>query len=383
MFKMRSTQPDFAYLTNPFGKPTEDEIIFNSKPGFLYSNEFNGGRFFQMVTEFEDDFELKLSSKTMMKVVYIKDKQDINGLHIIKLINNLPTQDIKLSNFSLAHLKMFLSFISTIDLKSITEKKLRIIDESNIDDETYSKIRTILSFEDGQKIVESLLNDGIVSSKDIVNVFYRKEQLNIFQRMLNEQDYWKEYLISSKSKENKEEKAWQIFFAKNQWIFGYGLDYHFRGILQREFFASNTDADGSESVISDFLLGDKKFTTFVELKTPSTPIFAKSKNRSNSWSLSNELIDSVSQILEQKASGMNKINNDQLFDSEGKEIKQKAHDSKVILILGNWNQIKDENDKIRQIKEKTFELFRRDSRNIEFLTYDELFERAKFIVEAS
>jgi hypothetical protein len=29
------------------------------------------------------------------------------------------------------------------------------------------------------------------------------------------------------------------------------------------------------------------------------------------------------------------------------------------------------------------ELFRRDSRNVEILTFDELFERAKFIVEGA
>ena len=40
-----------------------------------------------------------------------------------------------------------------------------------------------------------------------------------------------------------------------------------------------------------------------------------------------------------------------------------------------------ENPLERQIKEKTFELYRRDSRNIKMLTYDELLERARFIVQ--
>ena len=38
-------------------------------------------------------------------------------------------------------------------------------------------------------------------------------------------------------------------------------------------------------------------------------------------------------------------------------------------------------DKEKRVKLKTFELFRRDSRNVEIITYDELYERAKFIVE--
>ena len=57
-----------------------------------------------------------------------------------------------------------------------------------------------------------------------------------------------------------------IFFNKNPWIFGYGLGYRFMGILQKEFSASGTEADGTGQVSGDFLIGDKKFTTFVELK---------------------------------------------------------------------------------------------------------------------
>lgn len=172
---------------------------------------------------------------------------------------------------------------------------------------------------------------------------------------------------------------WQYFFEKNEWIFGYGLDYRFQGILQREFAASNSEADGSNVVFSDFLLGDKRFTTFVELKKSDTPIFGKDKNRSNCWRLSDDFIESVSQILEQKASGQLKLATLQ-HDKNGKEIKQKAYDSKVILIIGSWDQIKNCIDEEKQIKKRTVELFRRDSRNIEILTFDELYDRAKFIV---
>ena len=40
-------------------------------------------------------------------------------------------------------------------------------------------------------------------------------------------------------------------------------------------------------------------------------------------------------------------------------------------------------DKGIDIKKKTFELYCRDSRNIKILTYDELYRRAKFIVESA
>ena len=144
---------------------------------------------------------------------------------------------------------------------------------------------------------------------------------------------------------------------------------------------SNVGLDGSNTVITDYLLGDKMFTTFVELKKPSTKLFAKIQNRSNSWRLSSDVVHSVSQILEQKASGLIKLDKPG-YDSDGNIITQKAYNSKVILIIGHWKELKESsNDLECEIKKKTLELFRTDSRNIELLTYDELYDRAKYIVE--
>ena len=58
----------------------------------------------------------------------------------------------------------------------------------------------------------------------------------------------------------------------------------------------------------------------------------------------------------------------------------KRNGSKVILIVGHWREIEECEGKEKNIKEKTFELFRRDSRNVEIITFDELYERANHIV---
>ena len=229
-------------------------------------------------------------------------------------------------------------------------------------------------------IIEKLVNEGAITSKDIVNTSFRKKELGIFKKLIDESDYWKTYASENSISSTSEEKIWQIFFEKNEWIFGYGLDYRFQTILQRESHISDSELDGSNNVIADYLLGDKKFTTFVEIKKPSTPLFGSAKNRSNSWRLSNDVVYSVSQILEQKASGLIKLDKPG-YDYAGNPINQKAYDSKVILIIGHWKQLEESsNPHESEIKKKTFELFRNDSRNIEILTYDELYDRARFIV---
>ncbi|OGZ69827.1 MAG: hypothetical protein A3D44_01875 [Candidatus Staskawiczbacteria bacterium RIFCSPHIGHO2_02_FULL_42_22] len=269
-------------------------------------------------------------------------------------------------------IKALRDFLDSIALLQFPDDKKARIEEADL-----LKIKSIFYKNPDIKLIEETLRSN-VTSKDIVAIGYRKNQLEIFKKLLYE-GYLSEYKKVIKMENSKDEKVWQYFFEKNEWIFGYGLDYRFQSILQKEFAASNSEADGSSTVFSDFLLGDKKFTTFVELKKPETLIWGIEKNRSNSWRFSNDLIDSISQILEQKASGQIKLELLQ-HDTDGREIKQRAYDSKVILIIGCWNQINGCEDKERRIKEKTFELFRRDSRNIEILTYDELYDRAKFIV---
>ncbi len=360
-------------------KPTQEDIINSSIPNRLYWHEFENNRFFQVIHQDETGFEIKLAPKTMFKVIYLMDKDDIEGFELIK-VSNVATQKVTLNKFNFAQLKAFLSFINEIDLKGVTEKRLKILDDQELDSDTVRSVKTLLSKNGGAEIVEALINEGIISSKDIVNTSFRKRGLQIFKDLLQISDYWKQYAASNGVSTFSEEKVWQYFFEKNQWIFGYGLDYRYQEILQREVHLSGTDLSGAQAVIGDYLLGDKFFTTFVELKKPSTPLFAKSGNRSNSWRLSNDLIESVSQILEHKASGLIRLNAGEYVDKE--TLQQKAYDSKVILIIGNWEElIKTSSTQEREIKKKTFELFRRDSRNIEILTFDELYERACFIVE--
>lgn len=368
---------------NEFNNPSEEQIIRNSKVNMLYSHEFDAGRFFQVIHEDEVGFEIKLAPRTMLKAIYLKEEDDIEGIQFIKLVSDKEKESIKLSKFNLAQIKAFLSFISEIDLKGITAKRLKLFDDQELDGSTIKTLKTLLSKQGGSEIIETLIKEGIITSKDIVNTSFRKRGLQIFKSLIDDANYWKVYASENNISDKKEEKVWQYFLEKNEWIFGYGLDYRFQTILQREANVSDVGLDGSNTVIADYLLGDKLFTTFIEIKKPSTSLFDKNKNRSNAWSLSTDLINSVSQILEQKASGLIKLEKNQ-YDSHGKLIQQKAYDSKVVLIIGHWRELEiSKSDLEKEIKKKTFELFRRDSRNVEIITYDELYERARFIVQGN
>ncbi len=205
-----------------------------------------------------------------------------------------------------------------------------------------------------------------LSEDDINTILGRKDALSLFHKMLY-------------GSESHSEADWQNFFECNDWIFGYGLNYHYLHILQREAHISRTDLSGSNDVISDFLLSDKRFTKLVELKTPQTPLFKNHQNRSDSWRLSSDLTDAISQILAQKANWeMESINPN--FNDNGSRITEGASDVECILIIGSHSLITGSEREI-DIKQRTLELYRRNLRNIDIFLYDELYDRAKFIVE--
>lgn len=371
-------------------KSSEGDIVQNSYSDALYSHDFKGGKYFSLISEDRGrDFEMQISQRIKFQVTFINSRDDINGLTIQKFKYRKgqwleeETEKITLSQFDFQKLTSFLQFLSEIDLKSISERRISLIDDSlqEIDSGTRQKIQTLLLTENGKDLIEELLNNGSINSRDLVNIGYRKEQVRIFERLLANDDFMNEYATSHSIPVSQKEKIWQHFFQNNKWIFGYGLDYRFLNIIEREASISGTDLAGKGAEFADFLTGCENFTVLVELKRADTPIFGVNTNRSGSWKLSNDLINAVSQILEQKASWQIQSENNNNFDSSGNLITQRTFDPRAILIIGDTSQFIGE-DRENRIKAKTFELFRRDSRNIEILTYDEVYRRAKYLVES-
>ncbi len=231
-------------------------------------------------------------------------------------------------------------------------------------------------------IVELLVNSDpsqvLNAIKTVITANLSQDDINT---ILGRKDVLKEYNKRLQTPSQYDEPDWQKFFENNEWIFGYGLRYKYLSIIQRECRVSGTDLCGRNSVISDFLLSDSRFTKLVELKRPDTPLFKNKQNRSESWQLSNDLTDSISQILSQKASWEIKSQLEN-FDDDGKRIAEFTCDVDCILVIGMSDQFAGD-DKDAAIKKKTIELYRRNMRNIEILFYDELLERTQFIVEGS
>jgi hypothetical protein len=133
----------------------------------------------------------------------------------------------------------------------------------------------------------------------------------------------------------------------------------------------------------DFLThskGNANFTVLVEIKKPNSDLIAKTtrsgepmRYRNGAWLLGSELLGGILQLQAncktwQRTS--NYVENQELRDQQTYTINPKG-----ILIIGSTSQL------TNQEQIESFESFRSSLSNLEVLTFDELLERAKFILD--
>lgn len=181
--------------------------------------------------------------------------------------------------------------------------------------------------------------------------------------------------------EELDESYWQKFFQNNQWIFGYGLNYQFNTVLSDQPHYGGIDYTGSGAQRGDFLLTSNaiaKFTRIVEIKKPGTKLLTYQNGKPKSYRngaclIGSELAGAVSQMQVNcktwQKSSLDFQNYKRLRGSNIHTVQPGG-----ILVIGNTNELSTD------ASIETFEIYRRNLINPEIITFDELFERAKFIV---
>jgi len=225
-----------------------------------------------------------------------------------------------------------------------------------------------------KKIVENKIDEI-----DIVSLGYRKRQLKSFKNML--------------LNDSLNELDWQHFFEKNNWIFGYGLSYIFHNGLddkKLEQITSGNDFNSSGKRVDALLktAGIINSLCFVEIKTHKTKLLKELNSkayRTSCWSVSDELMGGVAQIQNtvslniKKFYGKIQMKNNETRDLTGEELFN--FQPKSFLVIGKLDEFKGEFG-TNEDKFRSFELFRKNIFNPEIITFDELYERAKYIVDS-
>ena len=214
----------------------------------------------------------------------------------------------------------------------------------------------------------------------------RKKNLRAFYYLLKDiresrKVYQEKYTI-----QNGEEHIWHHFLQNNDWILGLNADLRFITDFLDEQKVGKENSKGSESPQVD-LFGISEFTTLIELKHSSANIFkaTKAKGRANTWDFTSDFIEGISQCLGQKNELERSFDSKVFVGADNKRLSKdqiETIDPKSLLLIGNKKREFpiNEQDNTNILKNNTLERFRRNNRNIDVLSFDELFERAYHIV---
>jgi hypothetical protein len=231
-------------------------------------------------------------------------------------------------------------------------------------------------------IVEALRKRGAQSLRSILTQLSSSSGLTLSQDDINELLKRKDRLLEFDGALDSHlaEDWWQGFFKRNKWIFGHGLNYEILRCVQDQAHYGGLRLDGKGDQRGDYLAatrGDLSFTVLVEIKTPDTRLVQGDKEiRNGTWSLSKELVDAVAQ-LQTNVDKWNTVGSrqyDNIKKLEGEGIYTVL--PKGILVIGRSRDLDDGSS-----KHPTFQRFRKSVHGIEILTFDEVYLRAKFIVE--
>lgn len=240
--------------------------------------------------------------------------------------------------------------------------------------------------------LQELIELSNLSTSDLRSITFekRKTSLRVYYHLLKNSivngKMIRDSYQSKYSLRNGEEYIWHHFLKQHDWILGLNVDARFIIDFLDEQKVGSEDSKGKKSPTTD-ILGITDFTTLIELKHSSTNIFKKDKNKSraNTWDLTSDFIEGISQCLGQKFELDKTFSSKEFVKSDGTRLNKsdiQSIDPKAIFLIGDKkrefpiNKLDDTN----LLKNKTLQRFRRNNRNIDVLTYDELFERAYQII---
>lgn len=163
------------------------------------------------------------------------------------------------------------------------------------------------------------------------------------------------------------EGRWQDFFNENPFILNMAFGYPVIKVRdQASVGGRKLSGDGEK--ITDFLVKNSltNNTAIFEIKTPQTAVLNKTPFREGVFIPSADLSGSINQALDQRYQFQKQIA--QIKDNT-RPYEIESYAVHCCLVIGRTSQGNDQ--------KKSFELFRRNSKDVEVVTFDELLEKLK------
>jgi len=399
-------QLDAAYPREP--EATEAEIVDNHRLDHLYTNAFHNGsgKYFTIVSadetgvpsivDAEQPYPTRNKIKTRFTFIKSEDGGQIKEIEIKRFKYYKKAGYVEQEEgitFSFPYFVGLIGFLQSfagLNLNDITERRIPLHGGPDLDTETRKQFHTLAATATGQELIREVVKSGQLSGADIINIAYRKEQLAVFEKLLNDPVAIETYRSEKEIKGTGNETVWQHFFEQNKWIFGYGLNFVFNQALEGkklEQVVHGHDIAGAGKRTDAILktTGIISSLCLVEIKTPGASLLKKEPYRAECWQMSEELSGGISQAQKTAQKTIENLTpefrpNHPDGNPTGEILY--SYRPKSFLIIGQLSEFQTPQG-INREKFASFELLRRNTLAPEIITFDELFERARFIVSNS
>lgn len=173
-----------------------------------------------------------------------------------------------------------------------------------------------------------------------------------------------------KNQENDDEECWQVFLKNNSYVISQAFLSPII-ILEDKAYVGGKGIGNKNGNLLDFLFvhGLNANATLIEIKTPRTPLIG-SIYRRGAYSISQDLSGSITQILNYKDSITKEYNS--LIRSSPNNFQ--VFNPKCVVIAGRISTLRNEE------QSSSFELFRNNLKDVQIVTYDELFKKIEMLL---
>ena len=164
------------------------------------------------------------------------------------------------------------------------------------------------------------------------------------------------------------ESDWQALFQHNPFILSMVFSSPIT-IIQGQASVGGVGIDRSGNTITDFLVKNSisNNATIIEIKTPGKKLLKSTTSyRKDLYDVSTELSGGVNQVLDQRMEFQQDINR---LKVKSKGVWFESYYTTGVLIIGTMPSDED--------RQKSFELFRKNSKDVVIITFDELLGKIK------
>ncbi len=349
--------------------PSDDiPFLAKYKTDTLYTHPGERGVYATFVAEGEEllaEFEVTSRTRVAVSGFYVNDRRDFGSFKIVKITYHKrygwkEDGSVRVNGFHLTHIQQFSALLASLDLYDVQKARIAL---GNLQ---VDAIRTLLSSSKGSEIIRSLSQAPELDS-DIYALAAKRIALAEFGEKLHS---------------DATELEWQAFFERNPWVFGHGLRYVFLDKVGPKLEAKTTGASHNRpGKTADGLMRTRAEVSqyvLIEIKKSRTRLLQSDRYRSGCWAASDELSAAVTQSQKTVFEFARDSFREKLKDADGNDtpLDIYAINPRSYLIIGSQTELKGNDDKIT-----CFELYRRNINSPEILTFDELFERARCIVD--